>query len=270
MLYPYRFRGNLAKASSIYQSKRTLAAADYIPDTTAGSEYYADKGFIYSRSTFEPGNIEISHPGVFSADAILEDNLQYLNACVGLCEDYGVTLSLVTAPTSMMQIYHVENYQNAVEFYTQYAEQHGLAYHNLNYLYGREDFLPDTLMHDYNHVNGEGAYAVSKLYAEILKKDLQGIDISDYFYKDLAELKADVNRVVAVSANIELKEEGRAHLEILSLQNVDTIPQYQIEISKDDGETYHVVISWTESNSFDITVPNESDYKIKVRAKTGN
>lgn len=269
MLYPYRFRNNLVNAGSIYQSKKALAEADYPPDTS-GELYYADKGFCYGQNAFEPGNIEISHPGAFSLDAILEDNLQYLNACVELCKDYGATLSLVTGPTSMMQIYYVENYQDAVEFYSQYAEQHGLVYHNLNFLRRREDFLPDTLMFDYNHVNGEGAYVVSELYAEILKKDLQGIDTSGYFYKDLADLKSDVNRVVAVNANIELKAEGCAHLEILSLQNEGIIPLYQIEMSEGDEETYDVITSWTESSSFDIAVPIGSDYKIKVRAKTGN
>lgn len=223
MLYPYRFRGNLGKAGVIYTEKKALAAANYMPDISAGSEYYADKGFIYSRRTIEPGNIEIRNHGSFSTDAILEENLRYLDACVALCEKSGVALSLVTGPTSMMMLYNVNNYQGAVDFYTQYAKDHELNYYNLNYLQGREEFLPDTLMHDYNHVNGEGAYAISRLYSEILKKDAAGIDTSGYFYKDFTALKADVNRIVAVGANVTLEGKNQAHIEIVSLQNDDII-----------------------------------------------
>ena len=172
----------------------------------------------------------------------------------------------------MMRLYSIENYQGAVDFYTMYAEEKGIIYHNLNYLLDREEIFPDEMMLDYNHLNGEGAYRVSKIYAEILKKDMQNIDTSDYFYEDFDDLKKDVHRIVAVNGDITMDEAktGLAHVVITSLQNEDVTPQYQLEISTSGGDNYEVVVEWTEESEWDISVPMGQEYIIKVRAKTGN
>lgn len=265
-LYPYRFRSNLGKAGSIYAEKRALSAADYAPDISAGTEYYAGKGFIYSRRAAKPGNIGISHPGGFSEDAVRPESLRYLDGCVALCREAGATLSLVTGPTSLMQLYYLENYQGAVDFYERYAAEHGLVYHNLNYLRDRETLLPDTLMHDYNHVNGEGAYVVSRLYAEILERDLQGTGTDGFFYRDLEELKAGVNRIAAVGAEITPESPGRVHIRIVSLQNRDILPRYRVELSEDGGEHYETAVDWTVDTDLDVAVPEEADYRLRITA----
>ena len=52
--------------------------------------------------------------------------------------------------------YESAGYQDAVDFYNNYAEENGIVYYNLNYLKGREEIFPDSVMHDDNHLNGEG------------------------------------------------------------------------------------------------------------------
>ena len=269
-LYPYRFRINLSDIESIYEGKQNLVAHNYEPNREK-NEYYADTGFVYTTTSYETGTMPINGSGTFSEEKIREVNLAYLDACVELCKENNIKLHLVTAPSTMMRMYRIENYQGATDYFTKYAEENGLTYHNLNYLVDREQILPDELMYDYNHVNGEGAYVTSEIYADILKKDWAGIDTSEYFYDDLEEMKESVNRIVAVGADISFDENNSrlAHIEMESLQNDDVIPYYQIEISVDEGETFVPLVEWTQEAVFDIELSVEEEYELKVRAMTG-
>lgn len=272
-LSPYRFKDNLSrkKIKKFYEEKQRLIQNNYMADTSQ-NEYYADTGFVYNKDTYETGTIAIREKEIILKEKISKEKIKYLDACINLCQSYGISVYLVTGVTSMMRIYNTENYQEEVDFYTDYAKKHGIIYHNLNYLLNREELLPDEFMHDYNHVNGEGAYRLSKIYAEILKKDIEGINTSNYFYPNLDELKKDVHRIIAVKGEITIDKgnSSLAHIVITSLQNNDVIPYYQLEISADNGKNFEVLAEWTEKSELEFVVPNESMYKLKVRAKCNN
>ena len=274
-LRPYRYKDNMSWEilKDNYEEKQKLIYNSYVADRNQDQDqYYSDKGFVYFTHSCKTGNVDIRETGIFSTELVAEDKLDYLDACVKLCQEHDIPVYLVSGMSTMMRLYSIENYQEAVDFYTMYAEEKGIIYHNLNYLLDREEIFPDEMMLDYNHLNGEGAYRVSKIYAEILKKDMQNIDTSDYFYEDFDDLKKDVHRIVAVKGDITMDETdiGLAHVVITSLQNEDITPQYQLEISKNDGENYEAVVEWTEESEWDISVPTGQEYMIKVRAKTGN
>ncbi len=269
----YRFRNNLEDIPSIVAKKKLVVENNYQPDSSA-NEYYVDKGFVYSNQTYETGTIAIKDEMSYSEESIREENLRYLDACVKLCREEGIQLYLVTAPTSMMQIYSYQGdgFDEITKFCEQYADENNLIYHNLNYLVGREDFLPDEMMHDYNHVNGKGAHIISEIYAEILRKDMEGIDTSSYFYSDLSELRADVHRIVAVEAEIEQDENDNSitHINISSLQNNNIKPIYKVEISFDEGETYTTLSEWSAEQKIDVTIKEEQPYQLKISASSGN
>lgn len=269
----YRFRSNfdIEKFREINDKKQRLIQADYnlreSADEYNEAEYYADKGFVYSAHSLKDGNIPMKGEGVFSVEDIDDENKKYLDDCVKLCRKNGINLYLVVGPTSLMRMYNIDNYQGADDYFSDYAKENGLIYNNLNYIKNRETILPDSKMFDYNHVSGEGAYEISSLYMEILKKEIQGIDVSDYFYDNMDELKADVNRVVSVEAEFSIQD-SKARIEAVSLHNDDVIPLYQIEISE-DGENYDVLKKWTKDSVFDIKLPDHVIF-IKVKAKTDN
>ena len=258
---------------SIIRAKNLVVENNYQPKSGA-NEYYADTGFIYNKDTYETGTIVLEEEISYAKEKIREENLGYLDACVELCREEGIQLYLVTGPTTMMRIYNYQGngYDEVTKFYEQYAGKNNLIFHNLNYLVGRENFLPDEMMHDGNHVNGEGAYVISEIYAEILQKDMAGIDTSDYFYSNLNELKADVHRIVAVGAEIERDEDDSdiVHIDISSLQNDDIQPIYKVDISLDEGETYTELSDWSTEHEMDVKVEGGSPYQLKVRAATGN
>lgn len=267
--YSYRYRDNISKIASLHKQKQYLIQTDYKSEVS-NDEYYADTGFIYSYKSCKDGNISCVGWGEFefSEKTIREENLAYLDACVDLCKKNNINLYLVSSPISMAQIYNIKNYQGATDFYQKYAKKNGLVYHNLNYLKYREKSIPDSVMRDESHLNGEGASIVSEIYAEILEKDIAGNNTNDYFYENLNQLKKDVNRIVTVEAEITV-ENDHIHIETRSLHNEETIPFYQIEISE-DNDNFNVLAGWTKDNVFDIDIPDEGEFSLKVKAKAGN
>ncbi len=266
LLRSYRFREDLALSTirANHMEKVQLVEDEYEPDKS-GSEYYADKGFVYSYNTFEVGNIPVTGESNFSKENIVEKNIKWLDKIIGLCETEGIELYFVAGPTTMMRLYNIENYQEAEDFYTAYAEKHNLSYYNLNLLRSREELLPDSLMHDYNHVNGEGAEVISKQYADILKKQMNGEASTDLFYSSLEELKDGVERIVAVSADIETGN-GKIILKIKSLQSNDVIPEYQVQVAVDGGE-YTSISGYSGKTDYVIEIPEEGKIKIRIDAR---
>lgn len=270
LLDAYRFRENLDLQDPLkyISEKEEIVQRDYeCPE--AGNEYYADTGFVYSYRTYTQGNIEKKvEEKIFRKSQIDEKKVQYLNKIVKLCKDNDVRLQLVSGITSMMRIYESAGYQDAVDFYNNYAEENGIVYYNLNYLKGREEIFPDSVMHDDNHLNGEGATKLSEIYAEILKKDMCGEDTSIYFYNNLEELKKDTKRIVAIKADIE-RNQNKCIIEMESTHNDNINPEYQVEISSDNGKTYEVISAWNESDKVSIDLLTEGEVYIMVKARIG-
>ncbi|MBP5608251.1 MAG: hypothetical protein J6X66_08305, partial [Lachnospiraceae bacterium] len=120
-------------------------------------------------------------------------------------------------------------------------------------------FITDELMSDYVHLSGEAAMMVSELYADILKQELEGKDVSGYFYDDIESLKADVNRVVALEASVKAAGTDTDHIKISALANEGEEIQYRIEAKDEDGEDSIVLTDWTDESVHDVAVPAGAD-----------
>lgn len=271
LLDAYRFRENLDLQDPLkyISEKEEIVQRDYeCPED--GNEYYADTGFVYSYRTYIQGNIEKKvEEKIFRKSQMDEKKVQYLNKIVKLCKDNDVRLQLVSGITSMMRIYESAGYQDAVDFYNNYAEENGIVYYNLNYLKGREEIFPDSVMHDDNHLNGKGAEKLSEIYAEILKKDMHGEETNSYFYNDLKELKKDTKRIVAVKADIQ-RNQDNCIVEMESTHNKNINPEYQVEISLDNGKTYKIISSWSKDDKVSIELPEKGTIYVMVKARTGD
>ena len=198
----------------------------------------------------------------------MTDRIKHLDACIDLCKQNNVEVILVTGVTSVMRMYVTGNYQGAVDFYTTYAKSRNVPYYNLNYLKGREDFLPDEFMYDHNHVNADGASLVSEKFAEILVKATKGEDISSYFYKDLDEFKNDVHRIVAVKGiiNKDSEDESLYHIKFSSLQNDNVHVVYRALIRRPGQEEYEVVRDWTPETEIDLTLNDTEGSVLRIEA----
>lgn len=274
ILGPSRYRDNILVYEEVKEERdKVNAQSENTYDPV--EDYYAEKGFIYSYSDYETGTIPFEY-GVryqFAEENIKEKNLEYLDKCIKLCKDNNIEVSLVTAPCSLAYMYYVEGYGEANDWFRNYAKDQGISYINLNYLKNREELLPDELMYDQTHTNGEGAKIISEIYAEILAKQEQGEDISAYFYEDFEALKADVHRILAVSTKLEYtsKNDGKNIVTIISLEslhNESVVPQYRVEfIDKEGAES--VLVDWTTESEMEVLLPMEPGYSIRVRARSG-
>ena len=264
----YRFRNNFT-AETI---RETVLEKLELEKTGYASRYsdpdlYKDNGFIYS---YQTGDIPNYLPISYDPHKVLPEKDEYLEKIAELCEQNGIRLFLVSAPTTVMTLYRVENYQQAVDYYTDFAAAHGISYVNLNYLRGREEWLGDKLMFDFNHVNGEGAELVSQKYAQILKSLLAGEEPPDLFYENLEEFQADVHRIIAVGANISIYD-LQASIRVSSRQTEGITPEYRISMSP-DGEDYIPLTDWTEETDFMFDVSAYRGtlfFRIEARSTTG-
>lgn len=268
--YAYRFKDNLdiEKIESNISLKKKLRGLDYHL-VLEDEDYYADNGFVYGYGGFDSGTIGITGDRVFSEDLIRKDSLNYLNKCIDLCKKEGVNVILVSGLTSVMTMYNVPAYQDAVDYYTDYAHSKGIDYYNLNYLKNREEYIPDELMYDYNHINGKGAYMVSRDFARILKRAMSGEDVSSCFYANMDDFKKDVKRIVAVGADCWVDEDNEdlLHLNIRSLQNDDIEPLYRVSVKYSGPEDFRLVRDWDKDTIIDIRTSELSEITVRLEAR---
>lgn len=265
----YRFRNNftLSNIRDNLLEKRELRKNHYT-ERKSGPDLYTDSGFIYSYQTGEIGNAADSR---YNLKRVSPIKIEYFQKIVSLCEEKGIRLFLVTPPWSIMNIYQAENYQDLTDYFKETAAEYDLSYVNLNYLRGREEWLGDQMMFDSGHVNGEGAELVSEKYAQILKSELEDKEIPDMFYKNLAELKADVHRIFAIGADI-WTENFISEIRINSRQSEEIKPLFRVLISI-DGENYSPVSDWSDKTEISINVSSYSGsvyYMIESKTRTGD
>ena len=279
LLGPTRYKTNIRKLESIRDDKRVLREykEGVLDESTVEGDIYREKGFVYTHGSYTTGSI--TYPSgenyEYSIDSINDENIKYLDKCVELCKKNDIEVELLVAPCAMTYIYYVSGYDDAIKFYKDYAKEKDISFVNLNYLKGREEFLPDELMRDMTHTSGDGAYVISEKYGDILLKESNGEDISDLFYKDIDELKSDVHRIVALDTTVDtlrVNDDGSVDtvFHIDSLQNDDITPFYQIECTDYADEKTIVLQKWTDEENISITLPKESGFCVTVRAKSQN
>ena len=268
----YRCRGDFRfeKMLNNARKRRKLETEGHTPDTSADSYYYG-KGFYYSNTRCERGNIPImdENQDTFSTDIISKEKIKYLDKICDFCAKHGIKLILVASPISMMNMYHINGYQEAVDYFNAYAQEKGVCFDNLNFLKDREEWLGDDMMTDYIHLYGGAAMEVSSRYAQILKKHLDNEDVSGFFYKDLDELKAQVHRVAAVKAKFA-KDEADEKLKHVSIEALGNEPEnfvYSVEISFDEGASWERLEDKCGLEAFDLdtgSYPEGTMIKISV------
>ncbi len=263
----YRYRDNFKfdKIKETLDKHKSLETEGIVVDT-AKNTYYHGKGFIYANVHCENGNIPImdENQDHFSADEIDESKIKYIDKIYEFCKEKNIRLIFVASPVSMMNMYHIAGYGDAIKYYEEYTKERDIPFHDLNLLQGREEIFTDDLMSDYIHLSGDAAMILSDIYADILKKELNGEDSSDLFYPDLDAMKADVHRVVALKASIDLNDDSSDHISIEALANKEETLLYRVEAIKEDDENL-VLADWNENSVMDVPVP-EGYEKFMIKA----
>ena len=266
--YPYlvnvfSYRNNLSGIRSNIQTKKKFQNEGVCMKTETWQS--KGNGFIAYFKSVPQGNIGLVPVKKFAPSQINVETKQYLDKCVRLCRDNDIQLIFVTVPTSMSYIYSITNYQDVTDYAASYARENGIPYYNLNYLKNKEKMFPDSVMYDYKHTNKQGATLASTAFADILAKEWQGIDTSEYFYKSVDELKKTVDRVVAVGAKPAIKNDIMK-LSVKSFQNQDVFPSYQVLVAQKKNE-FKPAVNWTDKKDISFNVPKGKRYRVLLRAR---
>ena len=267
-MYRHKENFKIDKIKENIEKHKKLESEGIVVDKEKETYYYG-KGFIYSNNHCEPGNIPVMDElqDHFSLDEIDQSKVKYIDKIYEFCRQKGIRLILTATPVSMMNMYHIEGYQEAVDFYTEYAKEKGISICNLNYLKDREEWFGDERMTDYVHMSGEAAEEIRAIYADILDSELNGKESSAEFYPDLDALKKDVHRVVALRAGL-LKEGENVHISIEALSNDIGNNLYRIEFLTADGNA-EVLREWEKGSEIDVTIPAGKEGRLKISACTG-
>lgn len=246
--YLYRFGGkvqNLEQLKTNYISKKQVASGEWNLDTEAPS-YYGKNGYIICKSVGVDGQM-MAEQLTFAEDRVSQHELEYMTRIADLCRKRGKKLIWMTIPSTLAEIYSIDNYQFAIDYATKFLEGTGYPYLNFNMLKDRETLFPDRVFSDHIHLGEEGSHTFSMLFADIIKRMEDGEDVSDMFYASEEEMKADVHRIVGSNLQVVRMNDGAVQAEITSLQNNDIVPQYRLEVYR--GDTWVTISDWQENTS---------------------
>ena len=153
--------------------------------------------------------VEQLRPGQAGKDAPFADICwEYLDKMRALCEENGVELILMKAPTNTPQWFWYDSWDQAVE---EYAEKHGLRYYN--FLHNVDEIGIDYTTDTYDqggHLNLSGAEKLSKYFGNILTQELELTDHrGDSTYEQTWQVLTSQYEQVRLTQEKLLKENGK-------------------------------------------------------------
>ena len=300
LLFPmYRYGGSVWGFSQLkanYLARKAVREGNWVDES---KRTYRKNGFTWVNAGCPQGSIP-SEVVSYSNDLVSSYETDYMKKLWKLCDEKGVQVIWCTLPTSMVELYGIQNYQDSPDYMKAFAEELGCTYLNFNLLKGREAFLPDTCFSDKVHLNGTGSVAFSKVFAQAVKKVLDGEDPSGMFYENIDEMKKNVHRILGCNGMVNPVGDGTLSVTVTSLQNEDITPEYRLvlmekgkkkkarknndvsgsgagdadadeDVGTDAGaENYPEVRPWQEETAFSVEeseVPDGYALRVEVRQK---
>ena len=264
----YRFGGEVwgfSQLKSNYERRKAVAEGDW---TKEPDRAYVKNGYACYYETSARGSFAAERNG-FSEDRVSKHELEYIRKTWELCEKEGVKLIWITVPTSMEELYSVEDLEGCIEYTNNYLKQFGCPYLNYNLLKGREELFPDTVFSDAHHLAANGAQIFSGHLADTIRRMERGEDVRGLFYDSFADLQKEVHRIVACAADTAVAENGGVLVSARSFQNPDITPQYRLMAVFPD-RTYRELHSWQEDAQFHVertALEGAVSFRLEVRQK---
>ena len=225
----YRYGQNVLSLQQLkenYEAKQRVASGEWVFDKTANS-YYGKNGYIVYPHSCEQGSMW-AEDLTFDEKQVSEHEKEYCRKIAQLCRERGKKLIWVTFPSTLAEIYSIDNYQFAADYMTQFLESTGFPYLNFSMLKNREEIFPDTMFSDHIHLAENGSAVFSPILADAIRRLDAGEDTKDMFYSSFEEMKKDVHRIVGSYLKITHLTDGTFLVESRSHQNEDIIPQYRL------------------------------------------
>ena len=232
----YRFGGSVWGFSQLKSNFQKREAARLgtrqMHERDEEDSFYYKNGFAVFEQSVPQGGMKTEH-NYYSDDQVSEEEVEYLQKTVELCKKEGCRIIWVTVPTSMEELYGIENLQEQIDYAEQFTKETGYPYLNFNLLKGKEKLFPDTRYSDEIHLNEEGAVVFSELLADMILKMDAGEDVSDLFYDSFEDLTGEVDRIVSSKGTVTDPGDGTLQVSCESMQNPDVVPEYRLLYTTD-------------------------------------
>ena len=269
LLSLYRFGGQVWGTSQLidnYRARKAVVEGNWVDES---ERTYRKNGFCWYTRTPKQGTLDTKPDNVFSEELLDERERSYMLKMYEMCREKGIQVIWVTLPSSLSEIYGVQNYQASIDYSTAFAKETGCPYLNFSYWKGREETFPDSVFSDRQHLNGEGSVIFSKIFCDVLKMTMNGEDTSSLFYQNLDEMKKDVHRIVAATAVAVRNGDGTVTVHMGSFQNDDVIPEYRLLLTRKKRFAVKLA-NWQEDTTFtfqESELPAKAKLRLEVRQK---
>lgn len=135
------------------------------------AQEYHESGFI-ERYAVDVSKLEMTAPNLFSMETLKEENIEYLDKLIDLCNEEGIEFVAVTTPIPEETLgAYADSYNAAWTYFEQFFGERGVTYLNFNTEY--YDLFSHDLVNytDYDgHMNGEAAVQYSRILGIFLNE----------------------------------------------------------------------------------------------------
>ncbi|MCD8336647.1 MAG: hypothetical protein LUD18_05100 [Lachnospiraceae bacterium] len=165
--YEYSLSYELPRVADTLTQKLT---GDYSVDSLkSDSQEYHESGFI-ERYAVDTSALQLTVPNLFTLDALVEENMVYLEKTIDLCEENGIEFVAVITPIPAATLgTWWDNYMEAYDYFAEFFAEKGITCLNFNtdYYFEASHEIEDFTDYD-GHMNGDAAREFSKVLANYL------------------------------------------------------------------------------------------------------
>ena len=173
--YEYPLATELKMAASNFRKKVT---GDYgIEDFKGSTQEYHESGYI-ERYPTDPSTYNFNSIWAFEPSEVVQENLDWIEKLVRLCEENGIEFVSITAPAVNKTLENEkfrEGYKLADEYFTSFFEKLGVRYINFNgeRYYNAFTHKVGAFTDLDGHMHGDAARDFSRVLAKVLESPPQ-------------------------------------------------------------------------------------------------
>lgn len=171
--YEYSLQYEISHMKDTVRRKTT---GDYDVSYFKGKvQEYHENGFI-EKYPVDVSKFPSYTPEQFSAEAVYQENMEYMDKLIALCKENNVTFIAATMPIPAVTLSeNWDSFEAADTYFSDYFKAQGVPYYNFNMEYYSAYSHDASMYVDYDgHMNGDSARAFSKLFGKmVLQKELK-------------------------------------------------------------------------------------------------
>lgn len=288
VLKSYRYRHNM---DEIFETAAEKLTPEYWKGIDTREDiHYVSKGYATWDLTYKQGNV--GTPAgcfVWSEETVEPEYLLYLDKIAALCKEKNVQLYFVESPITVSRMYAIEGYREFDRTIREKCDALEVPFWNLNLLKEDNISVYDPNFTDTEHLNDKGSEKTSRLLASLLKLDMEGKDVSSFFYEDFDAFNEECAQIGSCDLfvwdadtqweqiqfdKLGNKEPQKGQLVLLgSAYAAETItPLYCFSVTYDGGKTYSVLQDYSTEPVLIIDkekLQKGAEFRIDTKPETG-